>query len=133
MEFPYTQPTYGYVVEWLSELGKTTELNALLDYADKRLNPTWEKGGLYYPRNDEKVDEDVNRTHMCPFTGNAAVGYARLNVEDGQKKMWDRHWTKEDEAKRPYVEDFDFSQGVDCFKRRMGRRDSGDDLGRNGA
>jgi hypothetical protein len=47
--FPYKQPTFGYTVQWLSELGKTIELNGLLDYANTQLNPTWENGGLFYP------------------------------------------------------------------------------------
>ncbi|KAF2099441.1 hypothetical protein NA57DRAFT_65513 [Rhizodiscina lignyota] len=116
IKFPYTQPTFGYVVKWLSELGKTAELNALLDYADARLKPTWENGGLFYPRNDQQVDEDANWTHMDPFTGNAAIGYGRFNVEDGQKKMWDHPWTREDVAKRPYVDGLDLSQDVDCLR-----------------
>lgn len=51
--FPYKQPTFGNVVERLSELGKDTELNGLLAHADENLDPVWEKGGLYYPRNDK--------------------------------------------------------------------------------
>src|ERR1700704_1806517 len=31
---PYMQPLLGYVAKWLSELGKSTELEALLAYAD---------------------------------------------------------------------------------------------------
>jgi hypothetical protein len=26
---------------------------------------------------------------MDPFSGNAVIGYARLNVPDGQKVMWE--------------------------------------------
>jgi len=114
--FRYMQPLFGYVVEWLSELGKTTELNALLAYADTRFNPAWEKGGLFYPRNDQIVDEDGEWTFVDPFSGNAAIGYARLNVEDGQKKMWESPWTRQEVAGRPWVDDIDFSQGVDCLR-----------------
>lgn len=35
---PYTKPTYGYVVEWLSELGKTDELSSLLRFTDVDFN-----------------------------------------------------------------------------------------------
>jgi hypothetical protein len=61
-----------------------------LAYADENLDPVWEKGGLYYPRNDKLENGEPKWTHMDPFSGNAAIGYSRLNVRDGQKKMWDR-------------------------------------------
>jgi hypothetical protein len=112
----YNQPTLGYVVKWLSELGKTTELDGLLTYIDNHLRPTWENGGLYYPRNDEPTDAEGRWTHMDPFSGNSAIGYARLNVENGQKNMWDFPWTREDLASRPWVDGIDFSQGVDCLR-----------------
>jgi hypothetical protein len=114
--FPYTQPTFGYVVKWLSELGKDTELNGLLAYADANLNPTWEKGGLYYPRNDIPVDDDWKWTQMDAFTGNAAIAYSRLNVADGQKKMWDRPWTREYLDNRPWIDGLDLSQDIDCLR-----------------
>lgn len=114
--FPYTQPTFGYVVKWLSELGKDTELNGLLAYADANLNPTWENGGLYYPRNDIPVDDDWKWTQMDAFTGNAAIAYSRLNVADGQKKMWDRPWTREYLDNRPWIDGLDLSQDIDCLR-----------------
>ena len=116
IQFPYNEPTFGYVVEWLSELGKTTELNGLLAYADQHLQPTWENGGLYYPRNDSATDEEGRWTHMDPFSGNSAIGYARLNVENGQKTMMNAPWTKETLARSPYVDGLDLSQGVDCLR-----------------
>lgn len=51
-------PYFGYVVKWLSELGKAEELDALLKHANRHLNPTWERGGLFYPRQDEVLDEN---------------------------------------------------------------------------
>lgn len=114
--FPYNEPTLGYVVKWLSELGKKEDLEGLLEYADTHLHPTWENGGLFYPRNDQATDSEGSRTHMDPFTGNAAIGYARLNVEDGQKKMWEQPWTKEYLATQPWVDGLDFNQGVDCLR-----------------
>ena len=114
--FQYMQPTFGYVVKWLSELGKDAELNGLLAHADANLKPTWEKGGLYYPRNDKLVSDEFKWTHMDPFSGNAAIGYSRLNVSDGQKKMWDRPWTREDLAARPFIDGLDFSHNVDCLR-----------------
>ncbi|KAH6842206.1 Rft protein-domain-containing protein [Chaetomium sp. MPI-CAGE-AT-0009] len=114
--FKYMQPLFGYVVEWLSELGKTKELEALLSHADAQFSPTWDRGGLYYPRHDQVTDESCCWKFVDPFTGNAAIGYARLNVEDGQKQMWDKPWTKESLAKHPWVDGLDLSQGVDCLR-----------------
>lgn len=116
IKFPYNEPTFGYVVKWLSELGKKAELDGLLAYADMNLQPSWENGGLYYPRNDQATDDDGHWTHMDPFTGNAAIGYARLNVEDGMKRMYDSPWTRETLETRPYVDGLDLSQGVDCLR-----------------
>lgn len=53
---PYTKPTFGYVAQWLSELGRP-ELDGLLKYADEQLNPVRENGGLFYERNDQPYDE----------------------------------------------------------------------------
>lgn len=101
---PYKQPDFGYVVEWLSELGKEEELNNLLDYADQHFTPTREQGGLFYPRCDQEADEQHNRKHVDPFTGNAAIGYARLNVKDGQKIMYENPWTRQTLSQRPWVD-----------------------------
>lgn len=102
----------------LSELGKKRELDDLLEYADANLNPTWVNGGLYYPRNSQLMDSDFNLTHIEPHSGNAGVGYARLNVPDGQKTMWEKAWTHDVLAQRPWVDgdafadDIDFGRGI---------------------
>ncbi|WPG98723.1 Hypothetical protein R9X50_00151700 [Acrodontium crateriforme] len=114
---PYTKPIFGYVVQWLSELGKWDLLSGLLAYADSNLNPRWEQGGLYYERNDEPFSlPNYSWTHMDPFTGNAAIGYARLNVKDGQKTMWERPWRAETVKKRPYVDGITLADGVDFLR-----------------
>ncbi|WYZ44936.1 hypothetical protein EsH8_VIII_000252 [Colletotrichum jinshuiense] len=114
--FPYTKPTFGYIVQWLSELGKDVELKGLLEYADRHLKPEWDRGGLYYPRNDKRFDDNLDWTHMDPFSGNAAIGYARLNVEDGQKIMWERPWTADDVSSRPFVDGVTLDDGVDFIR-----------------
>lgn len=115
-KFPYPLPMFGYVVQWLSELGRTTELEGLLKYADTHLNPTWEEGGLFYPRNDQPIDDSHRWSSMDRFTGNAGIGYARLNVSDGQKLMWDDPWSKRVLAERPWIDGIDLSQGVDFLR-----------------
>ena len=110
-----TKPTMGYVAQWLSELGRP-ESKGLLDFADESLNPTWEKGGLYYPRHDEPMDENLQWTHMDPYSGNAALGYARLNVTDGTKAWWDKPWTQDELQTRPWVDGVSLADGVDFLR-----------------
>ena len=54
--------------------------------------------------------------HMEPHSGNSGIGYARLNVDDGQKKMWEKPWTRELLKSRPYVDGMTFTDGVDFLR-----------------
>ncbi len=65
---------FGWVAAWVSEMGDAVTLNGLLAHADRYMNPTWEKGGLYYPRCDEPYNADGNLTLLEPITGNALLG-----------------------------------------------------------
>lgn len=113
---PFETLNWGSFTMMLSELGKTKELNDLLEYADEHLQPTWEKGGLFYPRNDRLADEYWNLLHVEPHSGNSGIAYARLNVEDGQKKIWEQPWTRETHWSRPWVDNISFSDGVDFLR-----------------
>ncbi len=106
-------PTFGYVVQVLSEIGREDLLSGLLEYADRKLQPTWEDGGLFYPRCDE---QGLDWTYVDPYTGNTAIAYARLNVPDGQKQMFESPWTQEILAQRPFFDNVDLSQGVDFLR-----------------
>jgi hypothetical protein len=75
-----------------SEVGDQTTLERLLAYADRFLQPSWDKGGRYYPRQDEAVDSAGYPIAMDPHTGNALLGYARLNVPHGLRKLYDDPW-----------------------------------------
>lgn len=112
---PYLSPTFGYIAQWLSEVAGPPDLDALLLHADTYLHPSWSKGGLYYARCDVGWDKQGNYTYVEPYTGNAAIGYARLNVKDKQKKMWDQPWTKDDVENRPWIDGIAFEQDVDCL------------------
>ncbi|KAJ4152162.1 hypothetical protein NW765_017671 [Fusarium oxysporum] len=114
--FPYTSSVLGYMVQWLSEPGKREELQGLLQDADERMRPTWENGGLFYPLYDTRTDDVGDWTYMNPFTGNAAIDYARLNVEDGQKLIWEKPWTREFLASQLWVDVVDLASGVDCLR-----------------
>ncbi|KAL3489613.1 hypothetical protein BJX62DRAFT_252511 [Aspergillus germanicus] len=101
---PYPGPIFGYVSMWTSEVGDADTLDGLLNHADRYLGPTWKDGGLYYAANDENdVDTEGNWHMMEPFTGNAAIAYARLNVHDGQRKMWVEPWTPEQVDRAPLI------------------------------
>ncbi|KAF2637715.1 hypothetical protein P280DRAFT_492136 [Massarina eburnea CBS 473.64] len=113
---PFLSPTFGYVAQWMSEVGNAGDLDALLRHADAYLRPSWERGGLYYARGDVNWDREGNFTGGDPYTGNGGIGYARLNVKDGQKKMWEAPWTKEDVESRPWVGGFGLGSGVDCLR-----------------
>ena len=110
---PFREPIFGYIVQWISEVGDKSTLDGILTHADKFLAPTWERGGLYYPRSSKISDEDGNWTMCDPFTGNGGIGYARLNVPGGQRKMWEKPWTPADVAEAPFVDGVDLSSGVD--------------------
>lgn len=85
---------FGWVSAWASEMGDHATLDGLLDYADTFLSPTWRDGGLFYPRNDELVDNEGNRVELEPMTGNVLLGYARLNIEDGLWKLFNQPWSQ---------------------------------------
>lgn len=114
--FPLTKPMFGYAAMWTSEVGDEDSLKGLLKHADEYLNPCWEEGGLYYPRNDVKEDSHGEWRFVDPFTGNSAIGYARLNVADGQKKMWEGTWTPEKVRQSVAVENVSFADGVDFLR-----------------
>jgi hypothetical protein len=113
---PYLSPTFGFISQWLSEVPPREDLSALLRHADAYLTPTWANGGLYYARHDIGWDEDGNYTYVEPYTGNAAIGCARLNVRDGQKKMWDRPLTAADLILRPWIDNVRLESRVDCLR-----------------
>ena len=120
---PYTKPIFGLAAGWVSEVAPADTVKGILKHADTYLNPSWSNGGLYYPRHDEKYDSDGNWKFVDPVTGNACIGYARLNVPDGQKIMWEKAWTPEQVQRSPAVEGVGFGSGVD-FSRCKWATDS---------
>ena len=113
---PWNTPTFGYVTQWVSEVGNKATLDGLLTHADKFMNPTWRHGGLFYPRNDQETDKEGHPTAVEPFTGNAAIGYARLNILDGQRKMWLQPWTAEQVSAAPHVDGVNLDSDVDFLR-----------------
>ncbi len=67
----------------------------LLAHADRFMNPQWDDHGYFYPRCDQARDADGNVTAVNPTTGNALLAYARLNVKDGLRAIYERPWGSE--------------------------------------
>lgn len=95
LRVPRRTPDLGYHAMWVSEMGDAETLRGLLAYADRYLNPTWDRGALYYPRHDAATDAAGNMTFMEPATGNAMLAYARLNVSDGMWSLYNRPFDAE--------------------------------------
>tara|TARA_R110002096_G_scaffold17317_2_gene60109 strand:+ start:1737 stop:3317 length:1581 start_codon:yes stop_codon:yes gene_type:complete len=86
---------FGWAAAAASELGDEATLSGLLSHADRYMNPTWPNGGLYYPRNDTRYDEDGILRQVEPITTNALLPYARLNVANGLREFYTRPWTSD--------------------------------------
>jgi hypothetical protein len=114
--FPFQGACRGVFMQQLSEVGATKELNDLLEFADVKLNPTWERGGLFYPRADQVLNSAGEYVHVDPHSGNSGMAYSRLNVENGQKIMWEKPWTREQLRSRPRVEGVTLADGVDFLR-----------------
>jgi hypothetical protein len=89
-----TAQDFGWACVCASELGDTHSLVKLLRYADSFLNPVWENGAYYYRRRDGWLDDSGRLAAMDPHTGNALLGYARLNVPDGLHNLYTAPWDK---------------------------------------
>ncbi|KEF59603.1 uncharacterized protein A1O9_04449 [Exophiala aquamarina CBS 119918] len=115
-------PGVGMVLQWLSELGKEEYLSPLLEYIDQEMHPKWENGGLFYERRNDF--QPATAICMDPYSSNAGIAYGRLNVHNGQKDMFERPWTKETLARRPYVDNVDLSLGVDFLRGQWSAENS---------
>jgi hypothetical protein len=85
---------FGWAAACASEVGDTETLERLLAYADRFLNPVWDDSAYFYQRRDGWFDEQGRLAAMDPHTGNALMAYARLNVQDGLRKLYDGPWDK---------------------------------------
>lgn len=93
LSYNFNAPEFGYAAIWASELGRHDLLKGLLAHADANMRPSWRDGGLYYPREDRSWDSEGRMVFMDPLTGNALIAYARLNVADGLRTLYENPWT----------------------------------------
>lgn len=97
---PTSARDFGWAAVCASELGDEDTLTRLFAYADTFLHPVQDAGGAYYyKRHDEWLDAEGRLAAMDPHTGNALLAYARLNVPDGLRKLYegpleDTHFTQ---------------------------------------
>ena len=102
---------WGWFSLILSE-GGDPRLEEILDYVDRNMNPTWENGGLYYPRNEMNW-VDGKFVGVAPTSGNANFTYARLNKKDGLKQLYNADWA----PSRPATPNLaDVSRDVDVIR-----------------
>lgn len=94
----------GWLAAWASEMGDHEVVDGLLGHADRYMNPQWENGGLHYPRRDDTYDEDGHFVAVPPIVGNATFSYARLNVADGLRTVFDRPWTDRERSRPALTE-----------------------------
>ena len=120
-----TKPVFGLVLTYVSEVGPAPHLSGLLQHADQIFTRQWHRGGLYYEQSTTNinsgerviVDEQGEWAFCDTFTGNALVAYARLNVPDGQRAMYERPWTSATLAATPWIDGLaGFEQGVDFLR-----------------
>ena len=83
---------FAWAAVCASEVGDTASLDRFLAYADRFLHPAWENGGYFYRRHDEWLDAEGRLAAMDPHSGNALLSYARLNVPDGLRILYDGPW-----------------------------------------
>ncbi|CAG9978193.1 unnamed protein product [Clonostachys byssicola] len=107
------KPVLGYTSMMISEAGDLSTLQKLLDLVDNKFTPNWDEGGLFYAPSRSSNNSCVD---MDRFTGNAAIAYARLNVPQGQRKMYENPWGNEHFANYPFIDNVDLSSGVDFLR-----------------
>jgi len=98
---------FGHFALYASELGDKKTVDAMLRYAEKHLNPTWDDGAYFFPRNDDLRNEQGLPVLMTPLAGNALLALARINIPSGlyitfNEPFENKHFYE------PYVDKIDY-------------------------
>lgn len=107
---------FGWAAVAAAELGDDKTLRGLLAHADRFMNPTWRDGGLHYPRNDVRYDENGIVRLVEPITSNTLLPFARLNVPNGLNTFYNQPWTRAHYAEPLLTE---ISNNVDVVEARF--------------
>ncbi|KAJ6452522.1 hypothetical protein C8R47DRAFT_1083724 [Mycena vitilis] len=63
-----SRPDFGFVAQWVSEVGDAATLEGLLSHADTFLNPTWENGGwIALAGTPARVQRADARDDICSY------------------------------------------------------------------
>lgn len=92
----------GFFAMLAKEVGDEPTARALLEWADRNLDPVEKDGFYHYPRDDARK--------VSPLTG-ILLACARANVKDGFSALHNRPWTAEHFTK-PYVSDVPYPRAV---------------------
>lgn len=92
----------GFFAMLAKELGDEPTARALLEWADRNLNPVEKDGYFYYPRDDARK--------VSPLTG-ILLACARANVKDGFSALHNRPWGAAHFAD-PYVADVPYPRAI---------------------
>ncbi|MBF2714678.1 hypothetical protein [Agrobacterium vitis] len=109
---------FGWAAVCASEVGDEGSLTKMLAYADRFLHRSWTDGGLHYRRHDASFDDQGLFRAMDPHTGNALLGYARLNVPGGLERLYAEPWDKAHFEEPALVE---ISDNADVLRARFER------------
>ena len=92
----------GFFAMLAKEVGDEATAQALLEWADKNLNPVEKDGYFYYPRNDARK--------VSPLTG-ILIACARANLKDGVSAMHNQPWG-EKHFDDPYVANVPYPRAI---------------------
>ncbi|RYY98207.1 MAG: hypothetical protein EOO24_18780 [Comamonadaceae bacterium] len=110
---PFWSWDNGFFAALAAEVGDVETSRSMLAYADRHWSPTWEQGGLNYPRNDAFDDgsgrgngiaQRFSSPRVNTLTGNGLLGLARINPGRGLLGMVQRPWTAE-HFRQPHITD----------------------------
>ncbi len=92
---------FGFLAAYAAETGDRATAQKLLDYADAHFDPQWANGGYFYPRRTVMGEEfsgppkpvpaeKMGQHQVGPLTGNALLGFARLNPGQGIWNLYNK-------------------------------------------
>lgn len=112
---------FGWAAAAASELGDQETLDGLWEHADRYMGPEWRNGGLYYPRNDTRYDDEGILRQVEPITTNALLPYSRFNKPGGLREFYENPWTDAHFAE-PMIDEV--SNNIDILAARYDSEDS---------
>jgi len=98
---------FGHFALYAAELGDRKTVAAMLAYAEKHLNPTWDRGAYFFPRNDSLRSQEGLPVLLTPMAGNALRGLARINISNGLYTTFNEPFGDE-HFKEPFIDRVDY-------------------------